>query len=222
MARLFITERDVNFISDITKEFIKDIVGQKIYYYSVSEIKSRVDLYNESVEKIYEDPIELDALITPPQMMTKINTFGLENESTVTAYVHYRDLVDKGVNVEVGDFFSYGDSMYEILNSNIEKNIFGQVEHKIGIKIDARKARESQFKAKIFGPTDIKYTDEDAIQKKFYQQRGMPENKLGVTNDVRALQETGVLERPIEGQAEISTRGGVNGVSTFYDDERNE
>ena len=35
MARLFITPRELNFISDITKEIIKDVVGQKVYYYPI-------------------------------------------------------------------------------------------------------------------------------------------------------------------------------------------
>ena len=30
MARLFIGQREADFISDITKEFIKDVAGQKI------------------------------------------------------------------------------------------------------------------------------------------------------------------------------------------------
>ena len=64
MARLFITEREMNFINDIMKEVVKDVIGQKIYYYSISEIKSRVhDVYEEAPNKIFENPIELDALV---------------------------------------------------------------------------------------------------------------------------------------------------------------
>ena len=41
MARLFITPRELNFINDIAKEIIKDVVGQKIYYFPISEVKSK-------------------------------------------------------------------------------------------------------------------------------------------------------------------------------------
>ena len=37
MARLFITSREIDLISDLTKEIIKDVVGQKVYYYRVRE-----------------------------------------------------------------------------------------------------------------------------------------------------------------------------------------
>ena len=35
MSRLFITQREIDFISDLTKEVIKDLAGQKIYFYRV-------------------------------------------------------------------------------------------------------------------------------------------------------------------------------------------
>jgi hypothetical protein len=64
MARLFITPREVDLISDITKEIMKDVVGQKIYYYRVREEYSEVhDVYEESPEKVFDPPIEIDALI---------------------------------------------------------------------------------------------------------------------------------------------------------------
>ena len=63
MARLFITPREMNFINDIAKEVIKDVVGQKIYLFQISEIKSKVhDIYEESPDKVFETPIELDCL----------------------------------------------------------------------------------------------------------------------------------------------------------------
>jgi hypothetical protein len=39
MGRLFISQREINFINDIAKEVVKDVIGQKIYYFPISEIK---------------------------------------------------------------------------------------------------------------------------------------------------------------------------------------
>ena len=41
MARFFITQREINFINDIAKEVVKDVVGQKIYYFPISETKTK-------------------------------------------------------------------------------------------------------------------------------------------------------------------------------------
>ena len=41
MGRIFITPREINFINDVAKEVVKDVIGQKIFYFPVSEIKSK-------------------------------------------------------------------------------------------------------------------------------------------------------------------------------------
>ena len=53
MARLFVGQREVDYFADISKELIKDVAGQKIYYYTVREDLSDVhSMYEESIEKI--------------------------------------------------------------------------------------------------------------------------------------------------------------------------
>ena len=34
MSRLFFSKREVDFVSDITKEFMKDVVGESIFYFA--------------------------------------------------------------------------------------------------------------------------------------------------------------------------------------------
>ena len=69
------------------------------------------------------------------------------------------------------------------------------------------------------GPTSESYTDEDAVQTTFVQQRGFEENRLGKTGDVRDLQKNGVLDAPLTGPAEVSPRGDPQNVgSSFYDE----
>ena len=224
MARLFITSRELNFISDITKEIIKDINGQKIYYFPISELKTLAhEIYNEAVEKIFDNPIAIDAFVSAQfQEDSKIGIFGVDSTYKLEVFVQYRDLLDKEIKISVGDYFSFSDIFYEITQLVVLKNIFGQAEHKDGIKLIGTKVRDSQFKAKLFGPTDLKYTDDDAVQKKFVQQRGYRENSEGVTGDKRDLREQGVLEEPLTGPKEVSEQGAQednsNHGSAFYDE----
>lgn len=216
MPRLFASDKDLAFISDINKELIKDIIGQKISYYSVSELKTKIHtVYNESPEKIFDDPIEIEVLADSPENRTKFDRFGFEEDFTLELYIQWRDLVDKGIEVNVGDFFQYGENFYEIHQMNFIKTIFGQVEHKDGVRVWAKKARASQFKEKLLGPTDI--SDPDGVQKEFVQQRGQKENRLGPTGDKRELQERGILEKPLTGPKEVSERGDTDGKGpSFY------
>jgi len=220
MARFFITPREINFINDIAKEVVKDVVGQKIYYFPISEVKTRIhDVYEEAIEKVFENPIQIGCLVKYQPQDVRANLFGSEDFYTIEVYLQERDLLDKGIVIMEGDFFSYGAVFFEIITAPDSNTIYGQVEHKGFITITGKQARLGQFHSVTFGPTDEKYSDPDAVQNVFVQQRGFAENKQGPTADIRALQKDGVLTKPISGPAEISPQGDPeNAGSAFYDE----
>jgi len=218
MSRLFITNRELNFISDITKEIIKDVMGQKIFYHPISEIKTQThSVYNEALKKFFDNPIALDAMVDNNfQTETKIDKFGIDAQYKIEVYVQHRDLIDKGINVSIGDFFSFSDVFYEITERVFMRNIYGLPEHKDGVKLVGVKAREGLFDAPVLGPTDIEYSDENAVQNEFVQQRGEAYDAEGnLTGDKRDLIENGTLEKPLSGPQEITKT--ENG-SSFYDE----
>jgi hypothetical protein len=226
MARLFITARELNFISDITKEIIRDVNAQKIYYYPISEVKTQAHpVYAEAIKKVFDQPIIIEALVDNNfQADTKTNKFGVDVQFKIEVYIQYRDLLEKGVNVVIGDYFSFADVFYEITERNILGNIYGQAEHKDGVRLVGTKVRESQFKALTLGPTDISRPEGDAVQKTFEQTRGQAENSEGPTGDVRDLVKAGVLDPPLSGPRQVSEKGGSTedanfDGSAFYDDE---
>ena len=220
MARFFITPREINFINDIAKEVVKDVVGQKIYYFPISETKSNIHpVYEEATDKIFENPIEIGALVKYLPQDVRANLFGSEDYYTIEVYLQVRDLLDKGITILEGDFFSYGSVFFEVITAPDTNTIYGQVEHKGFMTITGKQARLGNFSSVTFGPTDEQYSDPDAVQKKFVQQRGFSMNNEGITGDIRALQERGVLTKPISGPAEISPRGDPQGAgSSFYDE----
>lgn len=223
MARLFITSREIAFVNDIVKEVIKDVNDQCIFLYQISDkLTVSHDVYNESQNKGFNNPIKLACLVDAVlQEDTEITQFGVDSRYKVEAYIQYKDLVDRGINVSIGDFFSFSDVFFEITQLKTIKNIFGQAEHKNGIVIIGTKARDDQFQAMIHGPTDIKYTDEDAVQEKFVQSRGDAENSEGLTGDSREQRE--ILGRPLTGPKEVSEKGALadnsNFKSSFYGDD---
>jgi hypothetical protein len=221
MSRLFITPREINFINDISKEIVKDVIGQKIYYFPISEQKSKIhDVYEESSQKIFDNPIEIDALVKYMPQDIRANTFGSEEYYTIEVYVQERDLLDKGIDILEGDFFSYGSVFFEVITAPASNTIYGQIEHKGFMTITGKQARLGQFNSHTFGPTSESYSDKDAVQNTFVQQRGFKRNSEGETGDVRALQKEGVLAKPISGPDEVSPQGDPQGVgSAFYGDD---
>jgi hypothetical protein len=223
MARLFITKREINFISDITKEIVKDVIGQKIYYYPVSETKTKShEVYDESLKKIFDNPINIDVLVNSEfQTETKINKFGIDAQFILEVYIQHRDMIEKGINPSIGDYFSFGAIFYEITEYKYMRTIYGQAENIDGVSLTGTRVRESQFKALTNGPTDIKYNDADAVQDTFVQQRGYATDANGEeTGDVRDLVKNGVLEEPLTGPKQVSPAGDSTSVgSAFYDEE---
>lgn len=221
MARLFVTPREIDYISDLTKEITKDVIGQKIFYYSVREDLTKVhDVYEEAMEKVFDPPIEIDALVEWEPSAFKTTRFGADETATISVYLHARDLLNKDIKVRTGDYFSYGELFFEITSSIVDKNVYGQVEHQTGFKVVGKQTREGQINFNPIGPTSETNTDADAVQDTFVQQRGFEENSEGKTGDVRQLVEDGKLEAPITGPHEVSTKANVGTTdSSFYGDE---
>lgn len=224
MARLFVTSREIDLFNDLSKELDKDVVGQKVYYYRVREDLTNVhDVYEEAVDKVFDPPVEIECKVDWQPANVVTNKYGSEKNYSIEIYFHSRDLLDRDITVREGDFFSYGDVFYEIVSIYTNTQVYGQVEHQMGIKAVGKQARVGKIAFTPLGPTGEEYTDDDAIQETFVQQRGFAENKLGPTGDQRDLQRRGVLTAPITGPAEVSPEGGEgeqDGTidSSFYDE----
>ena len=218
MARLFITPREIDFISDLTKEITKDVIGQSVFYYKVREDVSEVhDIYEESLEKVFDTPIEIEVRVqwNPSNIVT--DRFGYEEKSNIEVYIHYRDMIDKNIRLQEGDYFSFGSTFFEVTSIKHDKILFGQVEHISGYTIIGKQARRGQINnERPHGPTEEIYTDPNAVQKDFEQQRGQQRNSAGLTGDTRELIKKGVLETPITGTKKIK-KDSVS--SAFYGDE---
>jgi len=226
MSRLFVTSREIQFINDITKEVIKDIVGQFIVYFPITTLKTRVHpIYEEAVKKIFENPIKLDVLAAQPKVTNKYFQFGMEQITTLEVFVQARDLIDKGFTVNEGDFFVYGTQVYEVSNFTYLNNLYGQVEYEVGYKILGNPARIGEFDPEIFvNPTkdSIETYIQKNVQKEFVQQRGLPENKEGTTGDFREMRDRLTEDMPDialgEGPREVTVDESKK-ASTFYSDD---
>ena len=221
MARLFITPREQDLISDLTKEIIKDVVGQKIYYYHIrADLTEIHDVYEEAINKVFDPPIEINAQVMWNPQEPRANRFGMESYSSSEVYLHYKDLIDQDIEVKEGDFFSYGTTFFEITSVLWQSNIYGEIEYMTGVKLTGKQARLGLINKVPHGPTDEGYSDPDAIQEVFVQSRGFAENRLGPTGDSRALIEQGKLQLPPKpAPAEVSKRGDPSEVdSSFYDE----
>lgn len=193
MSRLFISPREIHMINDWTKEYMKDASGQKLYYYAVSTTKSYIhEVYDEAITKVFEAPLEIPAQVGQPEWSTTMTKFGPEQTMKIEAFVHSRDLIDKGITISEGDYFTYGDTVFEIVRSLPMNNIFGQEEYGVSYNIIGKLARPNEFDPKIFFPPQkdekVPY-EKSKVQKEFIQQRGLESNQQGQTGDFRQVRD---------------------------------
>ncbi len=217
MARLFITPKEIDFIADLTKEVTKDVIGQVIYYYRVRQDVSNVhDIYNESIDKIFDPPIEIDCRFEWDQGTVNIDNFSYDRVYNVSVYIHFRDMLDRNIDLMPGDFFSFGENFFEITTIVYDKMIFGQIEHLTGYILKAKTARKGLINKKPIGPTSEVYTDDDAVKTEFTQQRGDT-----LKNDKRQLTSDGTLEEPITGAKTVKKDTDDTDAikSSFYGDQ---
>ena len=217
MARLFVTPRELDFINDTVKEVVKDVIGQKIYYYKVRpEFTNIHSVYEEAIDKIFDPPVEIECRVQYEPEEVRSNKFGSEEFFTIQAWFHFRDLIERDIQIKEGDFFNFDATWFEVVKSMIDTIVYGQIEHSMGVHVICKQARQGLIDIDPLGPTNEQWTDANAVQDTFYQQRGFATNKEGETADVRNLQQKGVLDAPISGPAEISPAGGIS--SAFYDE----
>jgi len=222
MSRFFFTEKEADLFSDLTKELIKDFAGQKIYYYKVREDLSDVHgMYEESMNKVFDPPIEVECMVEWQTPEVKTTNFGTELVRNITCYMHPRDLLDKDISLGEGDFFSFGSIFFEATSIIPEKIIFGQTERVSSYKMVGKQSRLNLINKKPLGPTSEIYTDPNAVQRTFEQQRGFELDSNGKpTGDVRKLRSDGRLEDPITGAKQVK-KTSQSVVSSFYDEDGN-
>lgn len=219
MPRLFVTPREIDFFNDIAKEITKDIVGQKIYYYAVDLFRTNIDeVYDEAIDKFFDSPIEINCLVDWSPANVTTNQFGHDSIHKIKVYIQSRDMLQKEIELKEGDFFTYGMDIYEITSLVVFKNPYGQIEYTDGFELTGVQTRRDLVAQRMIGPTAEGFTDPDAVQDTFVQQRGFAENKEGKTGDVRDLVRKGALDAPIVSEpAEISDNGTTGNIgNAFY------
>tara|TARA_Y100000310_G_C20673817_1_gene811726 strand:+ start:1739 stop:2329 length:591 start_codon:yes stop_codon:yes gene_type:complete len=178
MGRLFVTNREIDLISDITSEIFKDVIGQAVYYYPISEEKTKLnDIYNESSQKIFDTPIEIRALVEyNGEAEVTTTKYGQDHVWNLTVFFHKKDMVNKSITLRDGDFLQYGGRFFEIQKLTMPKDIYGQNENITEIRADCRIARETQFRTK-----------KESEPTEFTQYRGLAGTNS--SHDKRALQD---------------------------------
>lgn len=141
---LFVGKKEKDLVKQINDEVIERVVGQTVIYYPVSlENTNFHDLYGESINKTFLDPVRVYAMVKYMSQTTTTTPLGVDRIEKINVAFHKRRLTeDQNLFVREGDFIQYGERLYEILTLEEPKWLFGQVESSFEIGAQCVRARE--------------------------------------------------------------------------------
>ena len=111
---LFGSGRDFNLLTKINRELLKDIVEQEVLYYKLSLEDTEINIYGESLSKIFYTPAKLNCLITRGDQVITTDDFGPDLGREASFAFLREDLTDIQVVPEVGDIVSWHEDYYEV------------------------------------------------------------------------------------------------------------
>jgi hypothetical protein len=117
---LYGTNRDISFFRHINLELINNIIEQQVGYYKISLEKTNSNIYGESPNKIYNNPVLVNCLIERSNQEWKEIDMGSDTTRSITVRFLRDILVNINLVPEVGDIILWNDDYYEL--SNIVEN----------------------------------------------------------------------------------------------------
>jgi hypothetical protein len=138
---LFGSNRDISMFRHVNRELLNNIIEQKVGYYKIVLDKSEPNIYGESVNKTYNDPILINCLIERGDLTSVSNDFGTDVNRTIKCRFLRDDLTGLDLSTEVGkdgrgftynvypeigDIVLWNNDYYEVNNVNKNQLIVGK------------------------------------------------------------------------------------------------
>jgi len=145
---LFFGEKERDLVKQVNDELIESVIGQTIIYYPIDFTATNYhNLYGEAIEKTFLPPVRVYALVSWGGLeTTNDDSRGLDKMSSISVQFHKRRLTeDQDLYVREGDFVLYGDIYYEIMSLSEPRQLFGQIDHRMEITAQCKRAREGLF-----------------------------------------------------------------------------
>ncbi len=153
---LFFDKRTENFINTINSELIEIVMMQPITYYSVvGELTESDDIYGESQNKTYRQPVLLYGRILYNEPVVVTGNFSTETQYSLGVYLQHKRIEDDlKVRPKIGDYLQFGEKFYEVVSCIYPKMIGGIPQFNLGVTLECISSRQSNFNPNKDGAYD--------------------------------------------------------------------
>jgi len=120
---LYAGRRDMSMFRGVNRELMRKMIDTEIDIYKLSINDTDTNLYGESTNKQYLNPIRIHSLIQVDEQSAKYDEFGPDVEQTARFAFLRDDLTQLNVVLETGDILHWNNRYWE-LDKEIENQLF--------------------------------------------------------------------------------------------------
>jgi len=142
----FVSQRDVDFFDGLNSELIDSIIDTKINVFKVSLHDTEVNLYGESMSKVFFPGVTVGCLITPEDSAVQMAEYGSDIDQAASFAFHRKTLQTQNLYLEIGDIIEWNSGYYEVNNIVENQFISGQTTHSHSILCTTHLTRKSKLK----------------------------------------------------------------------------
>lgn len=141
---LFFSEREKFFFEEIADEAIQDVSAQHILYFAVDLAESEYDeLYNEVIQRVFKQPIEMSVLIEYDPPKQNVDKIGPDTIQNIDVFCDKDLLREKSLEVLQGDFLQWGFNFYQVRDLGGVEIIHGMPAYNHSVKLSCTLTRDS-------------------------------------------------------------------------------
>ncbi len=142
----FVSQRDIDFFDGLNSELIDSIIDTKINVFKVSLHDTEVNLYGESMSKVFFPGVTVGCLITPEDSAVEMAEYGSDIDQAASFAFHRKTLQTQNLYLEIGDIIEWNSGYYEVNNIIENQFISGQTTHSHSILCTTHLTRKSKLK----------------------------------------------------------------------------
>ena len=142
----FVSQRDIDFFDGLNSELIDSIIDTKINVFKVSLHDTEVNLYGESMSKVFFPGVTVGCLITPEDSAVEMAEYGSDIDQAASFAFHRKTLQTQNLYLEIGDVIEWNSGYYEVNNIIENQFISGQTTHSHSILCTTHLTRKSKLK----------------------------------------------------------------------------
>lgn len=143
---LFFGPEEMHLFDNYSTELLEIVAQTSVNYWRIEkDFSNPNNLYGESDSKIARTPVVVYCWISADEPVTETGQYGTDVKRRLELYLHKDRLVEIGLVPRIGDFIEYDNQFFEIMSSDVPRNVYTHTQTKMGVILRCLSARAGVF-----------------------------------------------------------------------------